>query len=204
MVSRLPKSRKDPQGFSGFTLAELLIALAILGVIATFTIPKVITAQQNNSYNAKAHEAAAMITAAYQVYALNNAPVSASTTSGALTQYMNYVNLDTTANIDWAYTLASGGSSASQPDLLLHNGARLVLYNTISFGGTNPNNAIIFMLDPDGVVTDGTTNGPGKSIQFFLYYSGRIGSYGAMPATAVSSDTSRGPNPNYDPPWFTW
>jgi prepilin-type N-terminal cleavage/methylation domain-containing protein len=29
--------------FGGFTLAELLIALAILGVIATFTIPKVMT-----------------------------------------------------------------------------------------------------------------------------------------------------------------
>ncbi|MCE3236975.1 MAG: hypothetical protein K0Q50_3167, partial [Vampirovibrio sp.] len=27
---------------SGFTLAELLISLAILGVIATFTIPKIL------------------------------------------------------------------------------------------------------------------------------------------------------------------
>lgn len=32
---------------SGFTLAELLIALAILGVIATFSIPKVLQAQQD-------------------------------------------------------------------------------------------------------------------------------------------------------------
>jgi prepilin-type N-terminal cleavage/methylation domain-containing protein len=31
----------------GFTLAELLIALAILGEIATFTLPKIISAQQN-------------------------------------------------------------------------------------------------------------------------------------------------------------
>lgn len=31
---------------SGFTLVELLIALAILGVIATFTIPKIVSAQQ--------------------------------------------------------------------------------------------------------------------------------------------------------------
>lgn len=30
-----------------FTLAELLIALGILGVIATFTIPKILTAQQD-------------------------------------------------------------------------------------------------------------------------------------------------------------
>jgi prepilin-type N-terminal cleavage/methylation domain-containing protein len=32
----------------GFTLAELLVALAVLGVISTFTIPKVLNAQQDN------------------------------------------------------------------------------------------------------------------------------------------------------------
>lgn len=41
---------------SGFTLAELLIALTILGVIATFTIPKILTAQQASTYNAIAKE----------------------------------------------------------------------------------------------------------------------------------------------------
>lgn len=50
----------------GFTLAELLIALAILGVIAAFSIPKVLSAQQNQTYNAIAKEAAAT----YQNYKL--------------------------------------------------------------------------------------------------------------------------------------
>ena len=36
-------SRRFPVGF---TLAELLVAIGILGVIATFTIPKVLQAQQ--------------------------------------------------------------------------------------------------------------------------------------------------------------
>lgn len=35
-------------GYFGFTLAELLIALGILGVIATFTIPKILSAQQDS------------------------------------------------------------------------------------------------------------------------------------------------------------
>lgn len=44
-----------------FTLAELLIALAILGVIATFTIPKVLTANQNGTFKAIGKETAAML-----------------------------------------------------------------------------------------------------------------------------------------------
>jgi prepilin-type N-terminal cleavage/methylation domain-containing protein len=40
----------------GFTLAELLIALAILGVIATFTIPKVLNSQQADKKKAVIRE----------------------------------------------------------------------------------------------------------------------------------------------------
>lgn len=42
----------------GFTLAELLIALGISGVIATFAIPKILAAQTNGKYKAVAKEAA--------------------------------------------------------------------------------------------------------------------------------------------------
>ncbi|HEY9745532.1 MAG TPA: prepilin-type N-terminal cleavage/methylation domain-containing protein [Oculatellaceae cyanobacterium] len=50
---------------TGFTLAELLIALSILGLIATFTIPKVLVAQQDMTYRANAKDVAAAISAAY-------------------------------------------------------------------------------------------------------------------------------------------
>jgi prepilin-type N-terminal cleavage/methylation domain-containing protein len=49
----------------GFTLAELLIALAILGEIATFTIPKILSSQQNGTNKAKAKEAFSMVSSAY-------------------------------------------------------------------------------------------------------------------------------------------
>ena len=54
-----------------FTLAELLIALAILGVIATFTIPKILDSGSNSQWNAIGKEAAAMVSGAYQSYKLD-------------------------------------------------------------------------------------------------------------------------------------
>ena len=55
----------------GFTLAELLISLAILGVIATFTIPKILTSQQNSQKAAVTKEVIAMISGAFTAYQQN-------------------------------------------------------------------------------------------------------------------------------------
>lgn len=123
----------------GFTLAELLIALALLGVIATFTIPKILNAQQSSASLAKAKEVAAMISGAYQqAQAAGNA--SSSTKPGDLTQYMNYVKLDTSGTLigaypSWAGT-AGGGTNAcdaTRPCLILHNGG--LQLNDAAFGG---------------------------------------------------------------------
>ena len=72
----------------GFTLAELLIALVILGVIATFTIPKVLSSQQSNQWKSQAKEVASMISGAYSVYQSENS-ASASTTTADLSPSMN-------------------------------------------------------------------------------------------------------------------
>jgi prepilin-type N-terminal cleavage/methylation domain-containing protein len=45
----------------GFTLAELLIALGILGVIATFAIPKILVAQQDTKRKAVLKETMAAL-----------------------------------------------------------------------------------------------------------------------------------------------
>lgn len=83
----------------GFTLAELLIALAILGEIAAFTIPKIISSQQNGAYNAKATEAFSMVASAYKLYKLSNT-ATGSTPLTTLTSYMNYTNIDSTSLLD--------------------------------------------------------------------------------------------------------
>jgi prepilin-type N-terminal cleavage/methylation domain-containing protein len=55
--------------FSGFTLAELLISLAILGVIGTFTIPKILGANQNKqNVNLLKEAVSALSAVVYQGY----------------------------------------------------------------------------------------------------------------------------------------
>ena len=49
----------------GFTLSELLVSLAVLGLIAAFAIPKVLTSVGNSSFLANAKETMATISTAY-------------------------------------------------------------------------------------------------------------------------------------------
>lgn len=193
-----------PKRLCGFTLAELLIALGILGVIATFTIPKIITNQQNSAYNAHTKEAIAMVSGAFSLYKTNN-----SVTSGVgwdqLTPYMNYVRVDTVSSLDALHgdpgpSSCGGGWSC----LRLHNGALLHYIPGRTFGGTGATNAIWFHFDPDGKVTDGTASGPGHAVGIFLYTTGRITDEGQIVAGTQDSSATFSPDPSSVPPWFSW
>ncbi|WP_373530916.1 type II secretion system protein [Vampirovibrio sp.] len=176
-----------PERSKGFTLTELLISLLILAEIATFTIPKLLSNQQNSSYNANAKEVMGTIAAAYQVYSLANTPTAATSASDILA-YMNYVSIDTTSTVDQSYTFGTR-SCTTYFCYKLHNGGILASNN--AFGGTSPANTINFLFDPDGT-SDGTTNGPGKSLFIYLFFNGRINTFSTQN------------NVPSDPPWFSW
>jgi prepilin-type N-terminal cleavage/methylation domain-containing protein len=188
---------------AGFTLAELLIALAILGELATFTIPKVISAQQQGSYNAAAKEAIATVSQAYQLYQFNNT-LSSGTKFGDMTSYINYVQYDTTRTIDSKQTNTSLSCNVGTGGcLILHNGGAL-RYSSVTFNGTASTNALELYFDPNGTY-GGTTDGPDKSVDFFLYYNGRITTRGTTePNTVANNNTYATPDPTLDPPWFSW
>jgi prepilin-type N-terminal cleavage/methylation domain-containing protein len=174
--------------YTGFTLAELLITLAILAEIATFTIPKIITSQSNTRNNTIVKESAAMVSSALEIARMTG-QLSISTKFSDLTQYMNYVKVDTSTVIDSSQNSGSWNCNSSEPCLVLHNGARLTYEKDFRFydsGGTN--GTIYFMVDPDGTY-GGTTNGPGKSVYFEIYYNGRL----THNISAASI-----------PPWFSW
>jgi prepilin-type N-terminal cleavage/methylation domain-containing protein len=183
----------------GFTLAELLIALAILGVIATFTIPKVLQSQADSKYKAIAKETAAAVSQAYQNYRQNgNTGVLE---LNDLSPYLNYVSIRTTGLIDDYYGTGTNNCSNTRRCFILHNGG--VVYNSSTMGGTASTSAMWFEVDPDGQ-SSSTTNGPGKSIMFWLYYSGRLKTYSTIDPNTCDSGWCTSADANADPPWFNW
>jgi len=71
----------------------------IIGEIATFTIPKILSSQQNTRSNAAAKEAFSMVSAAHQQLFATGA-LTTSTYATDLTQYFNYVSVATSGTID--------------------------------------------------------------------------------------------------------
>ena len=179
-----------------FTLAELLIALVILGVIATFTIPKVLTSQQSQKYNADTKETAGMLSGALEVYLQHNS-ISAGTTTGDFTPYMNYVRVDSTTTVDdTPINAAVSCGNANAKCLQLHNGSMLWYWTYVSFSGTATTNAVYYHLDPDGVTSND------KAINLFVYPNNKIRTEGEIDTNTCSSDGCRTPNPGQNPSWW--
>lgn len=190
----------------GFTLAELLIALAILGVIATFTIPKILVVQQHQQHIAQAKEVAAMFSGAFQQAKLAGL-VTAATKPSDLTPYMNYVSLVT----DGTVIDASPGGTYHTCDttfkcLKMASGGMVWLQDW-SFGGTSSLYTIEISYDPDPMNnTTDTADGPLKAVQFTLYYDGFITTRGKTKPNScnVWDCTGMEPNSALDPSWFSW
>lgn len=80
---------------NGFTLAEVLLTLAIIGVVAAMTIPTLIMKEQNEQYVAgfrKAHEVLTEATARISDDNFDD-PYSAFDSNGVLNTYAKYLNI---------------------------------------------------------------------------------------------------------------
>lgn len=172
--------------FKGFTLAELLISLAILGVIATFTIPKVLTAQGSAEETAKFKEAMATISGAYDALRLDSG-VSSTTTPQDLTPYFNYVRVDTSSNFRVHTNPFSGSGRCGNIEcFIMHNGGIIGVDNSYTplgssnFSGTSTTHAIGFYYNPE----QSSTSTKGSAI--ILFYNGRITTLGNLSAGQVN------------------
>jgi prepilin-type N-terminal cleavage/methylation domain-containing protein len=196
--------RKQAQGFS---LAEVLITLIILGIIAAFAIPSLFQTPNStlaNRQTTRASSIAFMILNAYERYRSENATVPTTMSATHLTPYMNYVSVDTSgANVDQHPTALSRACNGTTPCLNLHSGGKLLLWNE-QFAGSSTTHCIQFLFDPDGAYSGSSADSSGKSVQFQLYYDGTIRSRGTAKTNSCNSITCGfGPNSALDPSWFT-
>lgn len=192
---------------SGFTLTELLAVLAILGIIATFTIPKILHSSSESQWNASAKEMISAVSQAYLAYR-GEFGTDASIQPGDLTPYLNYVELITSAHsIDHVPGGGKMDCKASQYCLKMHNGG-ILLYNTGNFfGNATANNFIFFVYDPDAEYS-GTTNGVGKSLFIMVFYDGRVADGSQLDGSTIETCYESPSCSTYSsfavPDWYSW
>jgi hypothetical protein len=132
-------------------LAELLIALGILAVIATFSIPKILMSQQTSKKKAVLRETISALNEAF-VPACLAGEITEGTFGTYMRSHLNAVKICTTNSMSqgcWYGTDLVGQSAT--PGVIMHNGAVIAgLDNDVSGGGTDT-----LMVDWDG---PGSTN----------------------------------------------
>lgn len=183
----------------GFTLAELLIALVILGLIATFTIPKVLNSQANSQNIAVTKEIVSAISGAYQAYQQSNTP-QASTGMSDLTPYLNYVKRDSTSTVDGDNVVPTADcSTVGFYCYRMHNGA-IFGFDTRTFGSTAVTSALVYGIDPDGKQNGGYQQG------FAMFLNGRVTTIQTCETQPMGCCTSTGcgSSGHIDSTWFNW
>ncbi len=188
---------------SGFTLAELLIAMVLLSIIAIFTIPKILQAERDSKYNAMAKEALSTVAQTYAAYKLSHeaGPPALSTTPVDLLPYLNYVHANTTPIDDIAGYTSLDCANPQYFCAKMHNGGVLWMDSTNTFGGNSDLDAIYLIFDADGHYGNSTT-GDSKSLAIILYYNGRITSGAVLTQGTLINGTPV--SAMADPDWFLW
>lgn len=185
----------------GFSLVELLIALALMGTITVFTISKLLNVTQANDYKWRIQMAASMISGAYARYQQDNT-VTTGMKPSDLTPYMNYVKFISNSSVSMDnLSCSSGGGpcSGTHPCVQLHNGALLRFWDVESFGSLAPGYAIIFQVDADNNASND------NQVELHLYATnGRVATRSEITNPTLTSSGSRTPNASCTPSWFSW
>jgi len=165
-----------------FTMAELVVGLGLLGLIASMMIPNVMQMQQNNGVAKVQLQTAVQRTSlAFQQYKLdydpqltlgltNLAPYLTQSTLVSTSQTINNWGSNATLTCNSAstlcYTMGDGSTLATHPSYRFGKGNELVLTDR----------CLPFYVDVDSKYSNGgsTSDLNSRSALFFLMYTGRV------------------------------
>jgi len=200
-----------------FTLPELLIALAILGLIAALTVPQV--AYRINAKQALtiANDAKLLISSAFADYEFANATIPTTFKLDDLATYFPYAkNLSAGSeniSIDCppqgtSFTMGCSGSdprtasltaaSANYTIYRLKNGAIVVFPKTWTMNGSTALHALPFVVDYDGKQTTKS-----DSVEYWLYANGNVLTRQTLTASTVNSSGTYNAVASADPTYLT-
>lgn len=189
---------------SGFSLAEILIALGIIALISIFAIPKFRTTADTKMYKENTKITAMDVAKAYNTYKSSNNISSTTTATDIFENNLNYVRIKTVGQID--RNPCSGGNrscTGTNNCYVFSSGAVAHFFSNASFGGTSSNHAIKFRVDPDGKVT-GASGDAGKVLVFYLYYDGKVRSREQILTDTITGEGTDSPGTLCVPDWWSW
>lgn len=159
----------------GFTLSELLVSLAVLGLIAAFAVPKVLTSVGNSTLLANAKEALSTISGAYEALKADYNGMIPTTLGNNLTtgvpSKMSYAQIGTytqgALGIVDGFTAAVAAAGVNS--VRFANNA-IVTFDTgdiFTAAALTDIGRTVYNVDPDGT-------GPNKGFTVILGYDGRV------------------------------
>lgn len=144
-----------------FTLAEVLITLAIIGVVAAMTIPSVIVRTNQQEFKTGAKKALSVLTNAVQLVNTQDGLTFADGErfAEALIQRMNVIKVEDNRNSRYlpnaAYAMNTGGDKIEYPSI---SGASIMTfytadgfrYSIMELDGAGENEYAVFLVDVNG------------------------------------------------------
>jgi prepilin-type N-terminal cleavage/methylation domain-containing protein len=149
-------------GVRGFTLSELVVVLAVLGIITAVSVPTLWTYFRSAALRAGAEEAVSTLNVARQLAIRLNTTVCV-TNDGTLVQY----RVSTCAAAVW-----SGPGTDSGGNIRLANGLTVSGTNNLCFNHLGAGSAAPAPCVPNGTLT--VTNPTGDTMNIVMATTGRL------------------------------